>query len=222
MKKVKGFEKENLSGRGFKAKDVRLIKQVIFLYPNLSRTELAKTISELLTWYQANGEPKWRSCLKVLEKLESRCEIKLPRLQESPIKGSKRKIIITERTKSERFLGGQVNEYGSILINPVENREEGRLWNEYIQRYHYLGYKGAFGSQQKYFVRLVSGELLGCILYSASAWSVFCRDKWIGWDKEGRSKRLHLILNNSRFLIFPWIRIKNLASKILSLSVKQV
>jgi len=33
---------------------------------------------------------------------------------------------------------------------------------------------------------------------------------------------MHLVINNTRFLIFPWVKIKNLASKSLSLAVKQI
>jgi hypothetical protein len=59
---------------------------------------------------------------------------------------------------------------------------------------------------------------LGCIQFSASAWALEERDKWIGWNIEDRKERLHLIVNNSRYLIFPWVKVKNLASKSLSLS----
>jgi hypothetical protein len=58
--------------------------------------------------------------------------------------------------------------------------------------------------------------------FSASAWSLEERDKWIGWTREDKKVRLHLIINNSRFLIFPWVHIKNLASKALSLAAKQI
>jgi hypothetical protein len=33
---------------------------------------------------------------------------------------------------------------------------------------------------------------------------------------------LHLIVNNARFLILPWIRCKNLASRILALTAKRL
>ena len=67
---VKQLRAITLSGRYFKTKDFNLIKDTINLGPNLSRTELAKTISENLAWYQSNGEPKYQACMKVLKKLE--------------------------------------------------------------------------------------------------------------------------------------------------------
>jgi len=63
---------------------------------------------------------------------------------------------------------------------------------------------------------------LGCMLFSAAAWALAERDAWIGWSKQERSQRLHLIVNNTRFLIFPWVKVKNLASKALSLAAKQI
>jgi len=189
-----------LSGREFKVKDFKLIKETVSLFPALSRKELSKTLCKILEWYQADGEPKYLSCQKVLGKLEAWGHIKLPPLITQK-KGYHHKVVITEKSDPNALIFGQVDEYGPIVIEAINNRGQGRLWSEYIQRYHYLGHRNAIGSQQKYFIRFDSGELLGCILYSASAWAVACRDK---------------------FLIFPWIKVKNLASKILSLSAKQV
>ncbi len=211
-----------LSGRDFTKKDFKLIKDTVLLCPHLSRTELAKTIAENLQWYQSNGEPKHRACLIVLEKLQNWGYIQLPPLKETSYKGYRHQVLITKRTSYKDFLIGQIQQYGAVIIEPVRDKEESSLWKEYIERYHYLRYRTPFGCQQKYFIRLETGELLGCLLYSASAWSVECRDKWIGWDREQKSRRLHLIINNSRFLIFPWVMIKNLASKVLSLAAKRV
>jgi len=84
-----------------------------------------------------------------------------------------------------------------------------------------LGYKRTFGSRLFYFI--ISGDTeLGCIQFSASSWALKERDKWIGWTKEDRAQRLHLIVNNSRYLIFPWVHIPNLASHVLSLASKQI
>jgi hypothetical protein len=211
-----------LSGREFSRKDFTLIKDTIRLCPHLSRKELAKVISENLSWYQSNGEPKHRACMKVLEKREALGHIELPPLRYSPLKGVSQKVKITGQSDAGSLLTGRIDEYGAVVIEPVEGESAMRLWAEYIERYHYLGYKRAFGNQQRYFVRLADGTLVGCLLYSAPAWAVAYRDEWIGWDRLQRTRGLHLIINMSRFLIFPWVKVTNLASRILSLSVKQV
>jgi len=97
-----------------------------------------------------------------------------------------------------------------------------RLWNEYMERYHILGYKRPFGAHQRYFILSRDERFLGCVLFSASAWALKARDEWIGWTEVDRSLRVNLIVNNTRFLIFPWVHVKNLASRALSLAVKRI
>ncbi len=83
-----------------------------------------------------------------------------------------------------------------------------------MDRYHYIGYKKPFGYRIRYFIR--SGDtLLGCLLFSGAAKAIRCRDQWIGWTPEQRLQNLPWIINNSRFLIFPWVKVKNLASHVL-------
>ncbi len=93
-----------------------------------------------------------------------------------------------------------------------------------MARYHYLGYKVSFGSQQKYFILSGDGfkDRLGCLFFCASAWAILCRDEWIGWSRSQKSRNLYLILNNSRFLVFPWIQVTNLASKALKLIARRI
>lgn len=212
-----------LSGRYFSKKELRLIKEKATQFTALSRTELARELSKELSWYQSNGKPKHIACMVALKKLESLGYIKLPALRKSKVnKGTRHKVELTSESDPGEIIEGQIEADVNIELEPIQARTDTKLWKEYIERYHYLGYKGAFGSQQKYFIWLNEEKIIGCLLYSASAWSVDCRDKWIGWSKEDRAKRLHLIINNSRFLILPWIKIKNLASKVLSKSTRQV
>jgi len=84
-----------------------------------------------------------------------------------------------------------------------------------------LGDKLVFGSRLYYFIKSSDIEL-GCIQFSASAWALEERDAWIDWTIIDRKARLNLIVNNSRYLIFPWVNIKNLASKALALVTKQI
>jgi len=114
-----------------------------------------------------------------------------------------------------------LDDYEEIRLVIAETPEEKKRFRSYIENYHMLGYKRTFGSRLFYFI--ISGDTeLGCIQFSASSWALKERDKWIGWTKEDRAQRLHLIVNNSRYLIFPWVHIPNLASHVLSLASKQI
>ncbi len=96
-----------------------------------------------------------------------------------------------------------------------------RLWNEYVQRYHYLGYTPMSGSQLRYNV-YAGDKLVALLSFGASAWKLAGRDRFIGWQEQHRLKNLPLVVNNARFLILPWIQCQGLASKILSIVNRQL
>ena len=110
--------------------------------------------------------------------------------------------------------------WNSLEVRPILSNEVS-LWGEYIRRYHYLGYKNIPGKSLRY-IATVGSEWVALIGWGSPALKCTARDRFIGWDNERKLKRLHLITNNVRFLILPWVRINNLASKVLSLTVKRL
>ena len=110
---------------------------------------------------------------------------------------------------------------GSIFA-PAISTFSTSLWiNEYIHRYHYLGYKTLPGAQLRYFVT-AADQTLALLGFGAAAWQCAPRDRHIGWHSEQRARNLHLVVNNARFLILPWIQSKNLASKTLALAARSL
>ncbi len=103
----------------------------------------------------------------------------------------------------------------------VSGTTASRLWNEYVARYHYLGYTPMSGSQIRYNV-FAGEQLVACISFCACAWKLKDRERFIGWSEDQRQKNLQLVINNARFLVLPWIECKGLASKILSLAARQI
>ena len=87
--------------------------------------------------------------------------------------------------------------------------------------YHYLGYHQPFGYTLRYFIESKQGRL-GCALFSGAAKAMTARDRWIGWTEKQRLQNLAWIINNSRFLIFLWVRVKNLASHVLGQIKRQI
>jgi hypothetical protein len=90
-----------------------------------------------------------------------------------------------------------------------------------VNRYHYLGYKQPFGCSVRYFITSEHGKF-GCLLFSGASKGLRERDKWLGWSKDERLKNMGLVINNSRFLIFPWVKIQYLASQVLGQAVRRV
>jgi hypothetical protein len=112
-------------------------------------------------------------------------------------------------------------ELASLSVDLVLSKADSLLWNAYIQRHHYLGHQLMPGAQLRYFIR-AAGHIVAALGFGASAWKVKPRDHLIGWSTAQRQRNLHLVVNNARFLILPWIRCKNLASRILALTAKRL
>lgn len=207
------------SGRTFSTEDIELIKWLARVYPTLSRYEFAGTVCESLNWTTTRGGAKYQQCLDFLGNLEAEGIVKPPAYNENHRKTKSNKIEKINFNETE--VSGDLQNFEEIFLRIAQPGESLKRWKAYINQYHMLGYKTTFGSKIKYFVK--SGEMeLGCMQFSASSWALEEREKWIGWNTTDRKSRLHLIVNNSRFLIFPWVKIKNLASKALSLAAKQI
>ncbi len=103
----------------------------------------------------------------------------------------------------------------------LHDKELFQLWNEYVQRYHPLKFRRPFGHWLRYFV-LADDEPLGCLLISGAAKSLHHRDHWIGWSVAERRRNLSWVINNNRYLIFPWVQIPHLASHVLAQLARRV
>ena len=106
------------------------------------------------------------------------------------------------------------------LLRPSDPRS--RLWNEFVERYHYLGYKPLPGAQLRYFVHAADGLLLALLGCGAAAWKTAPRDRFVGWDPATRQRNLPLVVNHARYLILPWIRLPSLASHLLACLQRQL
>ena len=187
--------------------------------PEITRFKLSKMVCTALNWLRIDGKPKDMSCRVALLKMEADQLFKLP-----PAKRGKpvRKANDPALEEAIRWPDNvQDFELKDVEINIVKGLKPSRLWNSYIDKYHYLGFALIPGAQLRYLVK-VNEQIVALLSFGASAWKVMPRDTYIGWTKEQREKNLHLIINNSRFLILPWITKKNLASKVLSLISKRI
>lgn len=211
-------------GRRFERQTVCEIIGIVKDFPGLSRIELSSTICELFFWKRKNGRLKTVESGQFLEHLESLGFIQLPKLKPGGIRGQKHVVGRTQEGGMQDVLSCSLDEVGSIDLHQVTTRQERNLWYEYVDRYHYLGYQLPFGAQIRYFIKAdgKKGRILGCLQFSSPAWKMASRDRWIGWSDEQRRKNLQKLVNNSRFLILPWVKVKNLASSVLSLAARRL
>ena len=207
-------------GRVITTEELADICETVAICSRLSRTELALTISEHLEWRSATGSLKQDACVKLLDKLEAQGLVTLPEKQISH-GVARRRPLFTERTAPGDLFTGIVGDLGPVRVLPVTEKDKVDLWNEYVSRYHYLDYNHPFGCYQRYFITCERG-LLGCLLFSGAAKGLRERDRWVGWSKDERLRNLGFVVNNNRFLLFPWVQIKNLASHALGHAARRI
>lgn len=203
--------------------ELEAARQTVRLCSGLSRSELARTICEHWGWVTASGSHKVTACLKVLEEWEDRGLLRLPgkrpmtRWNTDQASGA----VLTERTKPGAPLAGELSGAGSVGLEVITSRERGQLWKEYADRYHYLGYRQPWGCFLRYFIQSPAG-VLGCVLMAGAAKAIEARDQWIGWDRRCRQQNLPWVINNTRLLIFPWVRLPHLGSHVLGQLARRV
>jgi hypothetical protein len=208
-------------GRDFTAAELDLIRSIIDqVKEHPTRASIARAICQSLSWVKPDGGLKLMSARVALLRMHRAGICQLP----PPLHGNSNgrwNPQPTPATDPGPLLAGTRRDLGTLTLHRVACRKDSHLWNELIERYHYLGYTPLPGAQIRYLIRNES-HLLGAIGMGASAWKVAPRDLFIGWTPTQRQQRLHLVINQARFLILPWIQVKNLASSVLSLLSTQV
>jgi hypothetical protein len=212
----------SVSGRVFDAEQIDLVRTLSDRFPGLSRNELALTVCELIDWTRPSGRLKSRECLDLFDRLEVLDICRLPPKQRTRPPGTRAVIPGASQSGTGRTVEGDLRELLPITLEPVSTPEKHQHWRELIGRFHYLGFATAFGASMRFFVLDKDKRCLGCLQYSSPAWRIRVRDKWIGWSDRQRRCNLQRIVNQSRFLILPYVHIPNLGSHVLAKSARQL
>ena len=212
------------SGRAFSAREVTLIGELVQECSGLSRMELARTVCELLRWRRPNGGLKARECREFLERLDADGTLVLPDKRRGRAPGSVTRVPRTAAGEPGVALGGSVRDIEPLAVELVREPAERLLFRELVGRYHYLGHRVPFGAQLRYlvFASRPQRAVVGCLQFSSPAWRMAARDRWVGWDDATRARNLQRVVNNSRFLLLPWVGVKNLASAVLARGLGQM
>lgn len=206
-------------GRHFEETEIELIRELIVIQPPLHRARLSREVCERLGWRRADGKLKDMSCRVAMLRMQADGLFTLPPPRTAK-PGPYRACPEIESAVEKPQIVPRVD-LADLNLELVAKGRESALWNAYVQRHHYLGHQPLPGAQLRYFVRS-GNEIVALLGFGAGAWKTKPRDQAIGWSPEQRQRNLHLIVNNARFLILPWIQRKNLASRVLALAARRL
>ena len=210
--------------REIRAEDIAYIRTLIQRFPRLARTELADTLCEHLGWLTPAGAPKKDACRKLLARLEAAGEIRLPARRKQG--GDQTSGRGQAATPSVPIVSGEPLQCSLAQLGPVRLRLLGQAHdvaqcNAYLERFHPLGYHKPFGYWARYRIE-AADRSLGNLLLCGAARAIEPRDRWIGWSARRRLSNLPWVVNNSRFLVFPWVQVEHLASHVLGQLARQL
>jgi hypothetical protein len=210
-----------VGGQALTEEGIERIRGLIDADKELTRTSLSRKVCELFDWRDRQGRLREVHCRVALLKLERRGLIELPPAQRAPF-GAGAAAIAAERLELPH-IEATLSQLGGVWLEAVDRTDQARSrhWWAMMNAHHPLGGGPLCGAQIRYFVVSRLGYL-GGLSFSAPAWHIKARDAWIGWDDAARRRGLAQIINNSRFLILPSVRVPHLASHVLVLALRRV
>lgn len=214
-----------LQGRRLGPSELSQVAQLIAEHPGWSRYRLSCELARCWDWRSGSGQLKDMAARTLLLKLEERGLIRLPaRRRASPNRMRHKQVPRLDPSLSQEPIQRSL-----AHLRPLELREvsvqfpaDRGLFETLLHHFHYLSYRSPVGENLQYLARERTGRPVACVLFGAAAWQCADRDQHIGWDAATRAAHLHLLANNSRFLVMPWIQTPCLASHVLSLVVRRI
>jgi hypothetical protein len=204
-----------VQGRRLAPADILRIRELITGNPGWSRRRLSEVLCTEWGWRNGRGRMKDMAARSLLVKLQARGVIELPPRRQTP---SNRMVCrrLSRHNWDTTPVTGALPDLGPLDVREVSTDAAERIrLAAALAEYHYLGYHGTVGENLQYMVADKTGRLLACLLFGSAAWKCRARDQFIGWPPERRARNLHLLTNNTRFLILPFVQVPHLASWIL-------
>ena len=185
-----------------------------------NRSAIGRRVCEDFGFYDARGQVQLVGCMKVLRDLNDGGQICLPAFntREAPDQGA---VVLGMQVAAAEEVPERVDQVSGLALELVSDERQLRVWNELVEREHPRGAVVHVGAQLRYLIVSEHG-CLGALGFAASALTLGCRDRWMGWDHEQRCSQLNRVVGLSRFLIRPGVSCANLASKALGLCLRRL
>jgi len=209
-----------IQARPIGATELEQIRQLLAAHPDWSRRQLSQQLARQWEWRNGVGQLKDMAARSLLVKLEQRGWIVLPPRRRRPC----------NRLRDKRRPQPPLAQFSPLLtplavvvrpliiteVSTSTDASQRALFESLLHYSHYLSHRSTVGENLQYLVGDSQGHPLACLLFGAAAWQCAQRDHYIGWDPSQRLQNLHLLANNTRFLILPGPQRPQLASWVLS------
>ncbi len=209
-------------GRDFSTTEMTVLRELLASDKNYSRWKLSKVFCERIGWYKTDGGLKDMTARCTMLAMHRDGIITLPPPRQKLIP---RKPIVfgIETDEPAIAIPTSLQQLQPLQFQIVHSAmDESKLWNQFIERYHYLGYKTLVGAQMRYLVTDREDHPIALFGFSTAAWRLAPRDRWIGWTDQQREQNLPRVIDNPRFLILPWVCVPNLGSHLLAIMKRRV
>ncbi len=190
--------------------------------PRATRYSPARELCERDDWRNSGGELCTGSARKILPRIADKVKVTLPEakpLNPGMVPGGAAPAIKTDYP--DVLVNTDLERLGVISLEIVEDKEK-RLRRGMMRTHHPEGWSRVPGRRICYWITSALYGRVGGIGFCAASRHQAARDKWIGWSSSARVKNLDLVVNNHRFLLLPGVRVKNLASRVLSTASRRV
>lgn len=208
-------------GRNFSEPLMDHITKIVRIESSITRRELSRRICEWMDWRSPTGRFLDMSCRKALAELDRRGILNLP---EPGTDFGFNKPAVQSIEPETASICCTLDELGEVVVEPVSSRycKDSKIWFSLMERFHYLGRPSLCGAQIRYIVKSPEYGYLGALAFSSACWALADRDRHIGWTEAARRANLPNVVNNDRFLILPTIKVRNLASHVLALTLSRL
>jgi hypothetical protein len=197
--------------------DLAFIRAILAAHAAEGRTRISQRLCAAWDWRQPNGHLKECACRDLLLRLEERGYLTLPPRRRAPEGPCQQDVVGPAPPPGPPLTRADL---GTLVVRPVA-RAERPLWKACLAHYHYLGYRPGAGEQLGY-VATLAGQLVACLAWGAAAYRNGPREAYLGWDLATKRARLPLVVQNTRFLLLPGVRVPHLASKVLAANLRRL
>ena len=219
---VVGMETElTVQGRGMECGELAWLRGWIDQNPEWSRKQIARELCRRWKWVDGRGRLKDFAARSLLLKLEGRGQVKLPALR-TQFRRVRPKVASLEQWEEPPTWTASLAEIAPVRLEKIQaGSPAAKRWAYYLDRYHYLGFR-VVGENVGYLACDRQERDVGCLLFGAAAWRCAPRDRRLGWNCQERQERLGSVVNNTRLLILPWLRVAHLASHLLGRVARRI